>query len=171
MRITVVRRTPSGQVKNRRSQQAPHNRKEGNFMYGLTPFERTFGVFDPFADFDNGFVKDGKLISSCRTDIREEDDRYIMESELPGFDKQDISIDISGSSLTLKAEHSENTDEKDKDGRYIRRERTYGSYQRSFDISGIDADHISADYKNGILIMVLPKKKPDVPVSRRLEIG
>ena len=139
-------------------------------MYGLTPFERTFGIFDPFAELDSGFVKDSKPISACRTDIREEDDRYIMESELPGFEKQDISIDISGSSLTLKAEHSENSDEKDKNGKYIRRERTYGSYQRSFDISGIDADRISADYKNGILIMVLPKKKPDVPVSRRLEI-
>ncbi|WP_432649668.1 Hsp20/alpha crystallin family protein [Huintestinicola sp.] len=139
-------------------------------MYGLTPFERTFGVFDPFAEMGSGFVKDGKQFAACRTDIREEDDRYIMESELPGFEKQDISIDISGSSLTLKAEHSENMDEKDKNGKYIRRERTYGSYQRSFDISGIDADHISADYKNGILIMVLPKKKPDVPVSRRLEI-
>ncbi|MGN0639273.1 MAG: Hsp20/alpha crystallin family protein [Huintestinicola sp.] len=135
-------------------------------MYGLTPFEKAFGVFDPFADFE----KDGKRISACRTDIREEDDRYVMESELPGFDKQDISIDITGSSLTLKAEHSENNDEKDKNGRYIRRERTFGSYQRSFDISGIDADHISADYKNGILIMILPKKQPDVPVSRRLEI-
>ena len=139
-------------------------------MYGLTPFEKAFGVFDPFADMGSGFVKDGKQFTACRTDIREEDDRYIMESELPGFEKQDIAIDISGSSLTLKAEHSENSDEKDKNGKYIRRERTYGSYQRSFDISGIDADRISADYKNGILIMVLPKKKPDVPVSRRLEI-
>ena len=137
-------------------------------MYGLTPFERTFGIFDPFADFDSGFVGDGKRFTACRTDIREDDDKFVMESELPGFDKKDISIDISGSSLTLKAEHSENMDEKN--GKYIRRERTYGSYQRSFDISGIDTEHISADYKNGILIMVLPKKKPDVPVSRRLEI-
>lgn len=139
-------------------------------MYGLTPFERTFGIFDPFADFDSGFVKEGQRFTACRTDIREDDDKFVMESELPGFDKKDISIDISGSSLTLKAEHSENTDEKSKNGKYIRRERTYGSYQRSFDISGIDADRISADYKNGILIMTLPKKKPDVPVTRRLEI-
>lgn len=139
-------------------------------MYGLTPFEKNFGFLDPFGDFDSGFFKDGRHVSACRTDIREEDDRYIMESELPGFEKKDISVDISGTSLTLKAEHSEDNSEKDKNGKYIRRERTYGSYQRSFDITGIDADRISADYKNGILIMTLPKKKPDVPVSRRLEI-
>ena len=93
-----------------------------------------------------------------------------MESELPGFNKEDITVDISGTSLTLKAEHSENNDEKDKNGKYIRRERSYGSYQRSFDITGIDADNIHADYRNGVLIMTLPKKKPDVPASRRLEI-
>ncbi len=139
-------------------------------MYGLTPFEKNFGIFDPFSGFDSGFFKDGAHISACRTDIREEDDRYIMESELPGFDKKDISVDISGTSLTLKAEHSSENSEKDKNGKYIRRERSYGSYQRSFDITGIDADKITADYKNGILIMTLPKKKPDVPESRRLEI-
>ncbi|MGN1107455.1 MAG: Hsp20/alpha crystallin family protein [Huintestinicola sp.] len=138
-------------------------------MYGLTPFEKAFG-FDPFTDFDSGFVKNGKKFEPCRTDIFEDDDKFVMESELPGFDKKDIAIDISGSSLTLKAEHSENTEEKDKNGRYIRRERSFGSYQRSFDISGIDTEGISADYNNGILTMVLPKKKPDVPVSRRLEI-
>jgi HSP20 family protein len=144
--------------------------KEGNFMYGLTPFEKNFGFFDPFADFDGDFFKDGRRISACRTDIREEDDKFVMESELPGFNKEDIAIDISGSCLTLKAEHSADNEEKDKNGKYIRRERSYGSYQRSFDISGIDTDSIKADYKNGILIMTLPKKKPDVPVSRRLEI-
>ena len=144
--------------------------KEGNFMYGLTPFEKNFGLFDPFAELDNGFFKDGRHVSACRTDIREEDDKYVMESELPGFNKEDITVDISGTSLTLKAEHSDNKDEKDKNGKYIRRERSYGSYQRSFDITGIDADNIHADYKNGILIMTLPKKKPDVPASRRLEI-
>lgn len=106
----------------------------------------------------------------CRTDIRDEGDRFIMESELPGFNKEDISVDISGNSLTLKAEHKAENEEK-KEGKYIRRERSYGSYERSFDITGIDSDKITADYKNGILIMVLPKKQPEAPASKKLTIN
>ena len=135
-------------------------------MYGLTPFERNF--FDSVNDFDKAFAKSG--VRACRTDIREDDDKFIMESELPGFNKEDISVDISGNSLTLKAEHKAENEEK-KEGKYIRRERSYGSYERSFDITGIDSDKITADYKNGILIMVLPKKQPEAPASKKLTIN
>ncbi len=137
-------------------------------MYGLTPFERNF--FAPFNDFDKEFAKANTSITACRTDIREDSDKFVMESELPGFDKEDITIDINGKSLTLKAEHKAESEEK-KDGKYIRRERFYGSFERSFDISGIDTDKITADYKNGILVMVLPKKQPEAPASRRLQIN
>ncbi|MCI5945515.1 MAG: Hsp20 family protein, partial [Oscillospiraceae bacterium] len=61
-------------------------------------------------------------------------------------------------------------EEKDSDGKYIRRERSYGSYQRSFDVSTVDVDKIEAEYKNGILILNLPKKAPTEPVTKRLEI-
>ena len=57
-------------------------------MYGLTPFERNF--FDSVNDFDKAFAKSG--VRACRTDIREDDDKFIMESELPGFEKEDITI-------------------------------------------------------------------------------
>lgn len=137
-------------------------------MYGLTPFERNF--FAPFSDFDKEFAKANAGITACRTDIREEKDKFVMESELPGFDKEDITIDINGKSLILKAEHKSESEDK-KDGKYIRRERFYGSFERSFDISGIDTDKITADYKNGILVMVLPKKQPETPASRRLQIN
>ena len=93
-----------------------------------------------------------------------------MESELPGFEKEDIKLDINGTQLTIAAEHSTNSDEKDEKGNYIRRERTFGSYKRSFDVSDVDTEAISAAYKNGILTLELPKKKPEEPVSKRLEI-
>jgi len=134
-------------------------------MYGLTPFERDF--FNSFVDFDRAAAKSG--VRTCRTDIKETDDKFIMESELPGFNKEDISIDINGNSLTLKAEHK--TENEEKTGKYIRRERSYGAYERSFDITGIDSDKISADYKNGILILTLPKKLPQAPASRKLTIN
>ena len=104
-----------------------------------------------------------------KTDVRETEDSYELDIDLPGFKKEDVSVELKDGYLTIQAAKSLDKDEQ-KNGKYIRRERTYGSYQRSFDISGIDTEHISADYKNGILIMTLPKKKPDVPVTRRLEI-
>ena len=135
-------------------------------MYGLTNYrKRPFEIFDPFMGFFDNMSSD-----PCRTDIRDEGDRFIMESELPGFNKEDISVDISGKSLTLKAEHKAENEEK-KEGKYIRRERSYGSYERSFDITRIDSDKITADYKNGILIMVLPKKQPEAPASKKLTIN
>lgn len=140
-------------------------------MYGLTPFGRTgFGLWDAFNDFDNNFFGDSMPINSCRTDIRDDGDKYVMEAELPGFEKEDIKLDINGTQLTIAAEHSTNSDEKDEKGNYIRRERTFGSYKRSFDVSDVDTEAISAAYKNGILTLELPKKKPEEPVSKRLEI-
>ena len=67
--------------------------------------------------------------SSLKTDIKDEGDKYVMEAELPGFDKDDIKLDISGNDLVLTAEHKAEQTE-DKKDKYIRRERTYGSYQR-----------------------------------------
>ena len=140
-------------------------------MYGLTPFGRTgFGLWDAFNDFDKNFFGDSMPINSCRTDIRDDGDKYVMEAELPGFEKEDIKLDINGTQLTIAAEHSTNNDEKDEKGNYIRRERTFGSYKRSFDVSDVDTEAISAAYKNGILTLELPKKKPEEPVSKRLEI-
>lgn len=138
-------------------------------MYGLTTFERDpFFLLDPFSDFDDRFVSK-ETVRSFKTDIREEDDKFIMEAELPGFEKGEIQLDVNGDTLTLSAVHQQEQVDKSKE-HYLCRERSYGSYQRRFDISGIDADQIEAEYKNGILYMVLPKKQPKVPANRRLEI-
>lgn len=140
-------------------------------MYGLTPFGGTgFGLWDAFNDFDKNFFGGKMPLNNCKTDIRDDGNKYVLESELPGFEKEDIKLDISGTQLTIAAEHSTNNDEKDDKGNYIRRERSFGSYKRSFDIGDIDTEAISAEYKNGILTIELPKKAPEAPVSKRLEI-
>ena len=84
-------------------------------------------------------------------------------------DMKAVSLAQNGDTLTLSAVHQQEQVDKSKE-HYICRERSYGSYQRRFDISGIDADQIEAEYKNGILYMILPKKQPKVPANRRLEI-
>ncbi len=140
-------------------------------MFGLTPFERkSYDLFNAFHDFEKDFFGGEAPMNSCKTDIKDEGDKYVLEAELPGFDKQDIKLDIDNGYLTLTAEHSAEKEDKDSEGKYIRRERSYGSYQRSFDISTVNADKIDAEYKNGILTVQLPKKEIAKPEAKRLEI-
>lgn len=140
-------------------------------MFALTPFERRgYDLFDMFNDFDRDLFAPTEKLGRIKTDIRDEGNKLVMEAELPGFAKEDINLDITDNMLTLSAEHKENKDEKNKEGKYIRRERSYGSYKRSFDLTGINAEAIKAEYKNGILFIDLPKEEIEQPKSRRLEI-
>ena len=107
---------------------------------------------------------------SFSTDIRETDTAYVLEADLPGFKKEDINIDINGTTLVISAQKKTETEEKSEDGKYIRRERSTGSFKRSFDITDVDTENISAEYKNGILTIELPKQKPEEPVSKHLDI-
>ena len=87
-------------------------------MYGLTNYRNNENsIFDPFKDFFGGLFSDDMSENSCRTDIRDEGDRYIIESELPGFNKEDISVDISDGYMTVSAEHSTENEEKDDKGK------------------------------------------------------
>ena len=72
--------------------------------------------------------------------------------------------------LTIRAEHKESEEEQAKKGEYVRRERRYGSFARTFDVSGIDTEKITAAYDKGVLTLTLPKQTEEVPASRRIEI-
>ena len=76
----------------------------------------------------------------------------------------------NGDCLTISAQHSKHTEEKDNKGSYVRRERSYCSYQRSFNVSECELSQIDAEYKNGVLMISLPKKEKTRPSVRRLEI-
>ena len=142
-------------------------------MFELTPFGyRRVSAYNPFRELEEmsrSFWNDTEL-TAFRTDIKKQDGNYILEAELPGFKKEDISIDIDKDCLTISAEHKSEENEDDKDKGFIRRERYYGSYSRSFNIKGIDADAISASYNDGGLTLTMPEKTPEVPAARRLEI-
>ena len=129
-------------------------------------------MMNPFYDIDKltrSFFGETP-VRAFNTDIRDNGTSYTLSAELPGFRKEDISIDIDGDQLTIQAQHRAENDQKDDQGSYLRRERYYGSYSRSFDISGIDAGGIKAKYENGVLALTLPKKDVTVPESRRLDI-
>ena len=142
-------------------------------MFELIPFERRMASFDPFrmmADMERSFFQPSSSgLASFRTDVRDEGDAFMLEAELPGFKKEDISIDIKDERLTISAERKfENDDEKPN---FVKRERYYGSYSRSFGLEGINTDGIEASYVDGVLTMKLPKQIPVVPESRRIEIN
>jgi len=141
-------------------------------MFGMLPFERRDdNIFDLFDNFEKKFFRNTAVdLPAFRTDIREDGNRYLLEAELPGFTKEDISLEVKDGILTITAQHNEEQDEKDDKGNYIRRERRFGSFSRSFDISGIDENAITASYSNGILELGLPKVAPVVPESRKIAI-
>ena len=143
-------------------------------MFELIPFDRhsrNMSAFDPFRmldEMDRRFMNAAPSVSTFRTDVIDTGDTFKLESELPGFMKEDIKIDIENDCLTISAERkADNKEEKDS---YVKRERYYGSFSRSFDVSGINVDGIEAAYKDGVLTVTLPKKAAEIPASRRLEI-
>jgi len=142
-------------------------------MFDLTPYARmtrSFAAYDPFREMEEMEKRFfGTMTPSFRTDIRESDEAYILEADLPGFAKEEIRAEIKENVLTIFAEHKTESEEKDGD-RYIRRERSFGTYRRSFDIRGIEADAITAAYRDGVLTLTLPKKEKKLPEARTLNI-
>ena len=138
-------------------------------MFGIMPFNRRED--NPFAAFDKFFSSSAVDIPAFRTDIRNEADRYVLEAELPGVQKEDIRVDLKEGILTIHAESKEESGAEDSSKSYLRRERRYGSFTRSFDASGIDEEGISAAYENGILKLTLPKIPPIIPETRQITIS
>lgn len=142
-------------------------------MFEIMPYNyRRIASYNPFRELDEmsrRFWSNSEM-TEFRTDITEKDGNYILEAELPGFKKEDITIDLDKDCLTITASRNSESDEEDKERNYVRRERFYGSYSRSFNVSGINTDEISASYNDGILSVSMPKKEPEIPAARRLEI-
>ncbi len=112
------------------------------------------GYFD---DFFDDFMPTNKK-DNMKCDIYEKDGDYHIEMDVPGFNKDEIKIEAKKDYLTITAEKSSENNDEDKDKKYIHRERTYGKYQRSFYLHDLDSDNINAEFNNGVLKIVVPKK-------------
>ena len=142
-------------------------------MFGITPYNNYHGVYDPFRELvkmETELFSGRDGLASFRTDIKDNGDAYLLEAELPGFKKEDIHVDIANGVLTVSAERKHDEEKKDGKGNIVHSERTYGRFERSFDVSEINEKDISAEYADGVLKLNLPKKTEVVPESRRLEI-
>ena len=136
-------------------------------MFELMPYATRRTVMNPFSFFDSDFW--GTAAGEIKTDITDTGDAFKLEADLPGFKKEDIKIGLENDRLTISAERKDEHEEKGKNG-CIRRERSYGSFTRSFDVSGIRTEDIKAAYDNGVLDLKLPKKTAEVSSSRQISI-
>lgn len=142
-------------------------------MFELIPFDRRMhrlSNYDPFREMDEFFNSTTRAVNTAfNTDVIDNGDSFELDAELPGFKKEDIHLSIENDCLTISAERKLNKDEKQPN--FVKRERFYGSCSRSFDLTGIDVDKISAAYVDGVLKLTLPKESEEVPVSRSIQIS
>lgn len=135
----------------------------------LTSYNRNNNAFDfidsAFNELFRPLFYDEKL-DSMRTDIKETKDSYILDVEMPGFEKDEISLDIENGYLTVRAAKSEK-EEPDKSHRYVRKERSV-SCQRSYYIGDISEDSVKAKYDKGVLTVTLPKKEEERPEPKKV---
>jgi len=135
----------------RRNERHPALRPE-NEVHSL--FEDFFGGRSPLAGFWDGDHQ-GFLPA---VDIRETEDRVVLEAELPGVDPKDVEVQVEGDWLLIRGQRKHEKDEKTSS--YHRLERTHGSFERRFTLpGGVDSARVEATYKNGVLTVEVPKKE------------
>ena len=121
--------------------------------------------------FPSFFTDDWAAVShGMRADIQETEDAYVVEMEIPGAKKDAIDIRLENGMLSVSTRQEQEVNEEKKN--YIRRERRYGQYSRCFRVEGIDEDKVSADYRDGVLTINLPKREQTQPEGgRRIELN
>ena len=137
--------------------------------------ENLMDMFDGFdRDFFRGFGRPehelyGKNAGRMmKTDVKETADGYELDIDLPGFSKDEISLELNNGTLTISAEKTLN---RETEGRMLRQERYVGTMQRSFYVGdGVAEEDIKARYENGVLTLSIPRKEAKVPEKKRILI-
>ncbi len=127
--------------------------------------------YDPFFDefFDFAMPRhENRFAKLMKTDVTEDNDSYNLTMELPGFKKENVSMDLDNGYLTISANKEANAEENKK---FIRRERTYESCKRSFYVGdGVTVSDVSANMEDGVLKVKVMKKVETPEASKRIEI-
>ncbi len=129
--------------------------------YGMSLFD---------SDFDDFFAPMfGTKHEVMKTDVREKDGKYLLDVELPGFDKKDVALSLENGYLTVRAEKNE-TEEQKEHGKFIRRERRCGSCSRSFYVGDVSEKDVSARFENGMLTVSFPKERKETETRKQISI-
>lgn len=119
-----------------------------------------------FADlFEDSFVRRNATL--MKTDIKEDDDKFIFDVDLPGYNKEDIKISMEDGYLTIEGKREEVQEQKDDKGTYLRRERRCGQVARSYYVGDVNEDKIEASFKNGVLTINVFKQKEPLPETKK----
>ena len=143
-------------------------------IFGETLFDDFFDDFFDWPAYDKQMKDAQKKLygrragNMMKTDVRDHDDHYEIDVDLPGFKKEELSLELTDGYLTIKAAKGLDKDDKEKKtGKYIRRERYMGSMTRSFYVGDtITQEEIKAEYKNGVLKLTVPKPDPNKKVEK-----
>ncbi len=147
-----------------------HKKKGSRFVMMMIP--RRKNEFDLLEEmFRDPFFVGGET-KLMKTDIKENKDSYSIEVDLPGYDKNDIKVDVEDGYLTIHASMNKDNEEKE-DGKFVRRERYFGECSRSFYVGDeIETEDVKASFKNGTLKLEIPKKEEtkELPEKKYVEI-
>ena len=121
-------------------------------------------IFDDFMDDKQVFPMD-----TMKCDIYEKDGAYHIEADIPGFKKDEISVDCEDGYVTITAEKNSENEDSDDDKKYLKRERSYSKTARKFYVGDIDANEIKAEFKDGILKVSVPKEEK-LPSKKTIQI-
>lgn len=128
----------------------------------LIPRSRFYLGDDFFDDFFEPALKD-----QMKCDVYKKDGNFFIEMDIPGYDKKDINIEVDNGILTVSAESKSEENEENKN--YIRRERRYGKFSRSFNIGDAEADDIHAEFDKGTLKICIPEVE-EKTTKKQIEI-
>lgn len=137
----------------------------------MIPRRHDFDLFDEM--FNDPFFGERES-RVMKTDIKEKKDKYIIDIDLPGYEKEDIKIEVDDGYLNVHATVNSNKEEKEDEGRFVRKERYVGSCSRSFYVGdNVKEEDIKATFRNGILRLEVPKKedKKELKEKKYIEIG
>ncbi|SCI98033.1 T786P28D [uncultured Flavonifractor sp.] len=133
-------------------------------------FDDNFGMYPMWNGRNPLYGKHAKNL--MKTDVRETEDTYEVDVDLPGFKKDELSVELKEGYLTISAAKGLDKDEQDKKGKYIRQERYAGACSRSFYVGDVKPEEVSAKYEDGILKLTMPKQvKREQPKSSSIAIG
>ncbi len=146
-------------------------------MFDMVPFKRSQSLskrgdfFNHFLDsfFDEElFAPLNQFGASFRVDLKETSESYQIEADLPGIPKEAIALEYADHYLTISAKREDVIEKNDHD--YVRRERKFGQFQRSFYIDNVDESQISAEFKEGVLFITLPKQDKGLRTTHSIPI-
>ncbi|AMG19576.1 heat-shock protein [Staphylococcus saprophyticus] len=141
--------------------------------FDMRPFNNSFFEGNPgdlFKDFGRQFFEQFPDSTSIKSDVKELDNAYVVEAELPGFQKENISLQFENNVLTIEGKQVIENNEEDEAGRLIHQERSTSNVKRQYPFENVDENAIKASYENGMLNVTLPKKTQEERSSSNIQI-